>query len=803
MEDNKELMKKKVETLLEGRDPMKRIVNIECGYGDDKVSVIYIDDNGNKRIMREDFRPFLWAKTSVCSRMLFGDRTKLREMLKKWGIRCVGLRTWDDNGNSPKRMLEGFRVMFQAERCMSYNQFLRFFNAVGTPVFDKKKNKSLADSEFITISPVEQYMIYTGKRLFKGYENYDDLNRMVFDLETQGLVPERHRINQIGVRTNRGFEKIISVDCKCSEEEADRNELLAICDFLQIISELKPDIIAGHNSENFDFPFLMKRCEMIGTRYKIKSRMIIPRGGDIDEFDEMKDGSMPLTFRGLSKIKTGQEIYKASKPSILKLGGEVENYVPTIMWGYTILDSLHAVRRAQAQDSSFKKNNLKYATKYLELVKPNRVYVPGSQIRSTWEDTEYNYAFNDKNGQWMRFTDKDGNPKDGWFIGGKNPNKVGRKNNDGEWDVYDITNGKYIVERYLLDDLYETDKVELKMNESNFLIAKMLPTTFKRACTMGTAGIWKLIMMAWSFENGLAIPQYDKKRRFTGGLSRLLCVGYVGRQMKFDFNSLYPSIMLTWKIESCVDVTHAITHMLDHVLTMREYYKGKKKAAGKICDQKKAELAAYLESGGTDQDVIMQFKAEIQKWAEEKSANDKKQLPLKILGNSVFGSFGGVVFPWCDMEAAENVTCIGRQSLRLLVKFFGDRGYRAIVGDSFIGKTQFYVQFDDIPNKTFKMSVADMFNDNMSYTDVLGREYDASKKKFRVMNGNGEWVRPKYIYRHKTDKDIYEVSNGKGSVKVTEDHSLIGVDGSKINPKVLAMWNNRRKIKTRKIKFNG
>ena len=55
-----------------------------------------------------------------------------------------------------------------------------------------------------------------------------------------------------------------------------------------------------------------------------------------------------------------------------------------------------------------------------------------------------------------------------------------------------------------------------------FLIGKMLPTSFQRACTMGTAGIWKLIMLAWCYENGLGVPAFGKQRSFTGGLSRLL-----------------------------------------------------------------------------------------------------------------------------------------------------------------------------------------------------------------------------------------------------------------------------------------
>ena len=42
-----------------------------------------------------------------------------------------------------------------------------------------------------SVAPNEQFMIETGKRLFKGYESYDDLLRMQFDIETSGLVAQK------------------------------------------------------------------------------------------------------------------------------------------------------------------------------------------------------------------------------------------------------------------------------------------------------------------------------------------------------------------------------------------------------------------------------------------------------------------------------------------------------------------------------------------------------------------------------------------------------------------------------------
>jgi hypothetical protein len=40
---------------------------------------------------------------------------------------------------------------------------------------------------------------------------------------------------------------------------------------------------------------------------------------------------------------------------------------------------------------------------------------------------------------------------------------------------------------------------------------------------MGTAGQWKLIMSAWSYQNKLAIPETQSKRDF-GGLSSFIRV---------------------------------------------------------------------------------------------------------------------------------------------------------------------------------------------------------------------------------------------------------------------------------------
>lgn len=619
-----------VHKFLNGRDPMERIVNIECDYNDDRVSIIYKTENGDKRIKLDDFKPFVWAKNSVAVRMFDGDRKELKKQMLNYGIGVKALITTFTKNEVSNRLENGYKYIFYAKRKMSYQTFLTFFQKAKTPIYGDKKKKDINDKivssrEFLAVTPVEQYMISTSRRLFKGYNGYDELKRLQFDLETQGLNPEIHAIDQIGIRTNKGFEKIITITGE--GEERKLNELSAIIEFLQILSVEKPDVIAGHNSENFDWNFIIVRCQKLGT--------------SLDE--------LSLKF-------FKHPIYKKNKESVLKLGGEIEYFKPTIMWGHTIVDSLHAVRRAQAIDSNMKLANLKYVTRYLNLKKENRVYVPGQKIGEIWLETDPTYAFNNTNGDWFKISEK--RP----IVNG-----------------YEYVSGRYIVERYLLDDIWETDKVELKLNESNFLIGKMLPTTFQRACTMGTAGIWKLILLAWCYEHTLAVPSFDVSKRFTGGLSRLLKVGYADRVVKLDYNSLYPSIILTWNIASDLDISNSMVSMLEYVLSEREKYKDLKGEAGAKAKKIKAQLKNFE---GSDEEK-KKLKEEQQYWEAEASANDKKQLPLKILANSFFGGFGAPdVFPMGDVICAEKTTCVGRMSLRLMISHFNNIGYTPIVGDT-------------------------------------------------------------------------------------------------------------------------
>ena len=428
----------RIEKFLEGRDPQENIVGIEATYHEDFVTLIINDPVDGKYTKKYNYKPFLWMKHEVSTIIYGGNRSSIKAAMKKHSVKIKALEIEDGNGVTPVRMEEGYK--FMATCSASYSSLINFFREGGVDMFDVKYKKL-----FVAFAPAEQFLISTGKRLFKGMDDYNQLHRFQFDLETMGLDASTAPIFQIGMRDNRGFELILETkgDTDSEKRECERSNIIS---FFDVIIRLQPDVITGYNSENFDWPYLKRRCERLG----------------IDITDIAK------TLNPKEKIKW--------KDSMVKLGGESEHYQQTMMWGFNILDISHSVRRAQAINSNIKSWSLKYITQYSGVAKANRVYVPGDMLHKTWAD-ESIFFFDDSDGDWFKYSEG---------------NEIHeRKKAVGN---HKIVTGAYIVQRYLQDDLWETEQVDAIYNQAAYLIAKLLPTSYMRSSTMGTAGQWKLIM---------------------------------------------------------------------------------------------------------------------------------------------------------------------------------------------------------------------------------------------------------------------------------------------------------------------
>lgn len=701
-----------IEKFLSGHGEEKYIVNIEYDYDTNLIYKIKDIPGEGVVIETEPLKAFMWIKNLKKMMELLSfykkDTLLLKKKMVEYGIEIRPLRH-DDH----PRLKNGFTYIVTCTQ--GYKRMQAFFYDGGINIHSKYEKRIDIPSHFTSLAPIEQYFIGTGNRLFKGFEDYNEINKLVFDLETTGLDPETNKIFLIGCKNNRGFEKLIEAG------EDDESERQAIIEFFNTIDELKPSIIAGYNSANFDWYFIFKRCQKLGL--------------DIE--------NIAKTLREDMRIWV--------KNSILKLGNEVEEYVQTNMFGYSIIDINHSTRRAQAIDSSMKSTSLKYVCKYNKVAKQNRVYIVGDKIGKMWKSDDKFY-FDDKTGiyiknkpkiEYMDFITRDivQTQKDKIFVfgdndthsglGGQAKEMRGEQNTigiptkklpdttpesyytDSEYEdnkikinaavkliINEIKKGKtivlplngigtglaklkekapktfaflqstlkalesyvksfnevtsqYIVHRYLMDDLWETQEVDNIYNQSSFMLAKLIPTSYQRITTMGTAGLWKMLMFTWSYENDLAIPLNDEKRDFTGGLSRLYKVGFSKKLRKMDYSSLYPAIQLAHDVFPSVDITGVMKSLLKYFHSER--FKAK-------------NLAKKFGKEGNNQ---------------MKSFYERKQLPLKIFINSMFGALGApTAFNWAEVDASEGITCRARQYLRLMVKFFMKKGYTPLVLDT-------------------------------------------------------------------------------------------------------------------------
>ncbi len=572
-----------ISSFLEGNDPEEFIVACEFDYASDSIYKIKEIPGKGKEIRKDTFIPFCWVGDLHNMGFYQNSKGLQKEAMTKHGIVITKLDTHGD-----PRMEKG--LTFMVKSLKGYRSLIQFFREGGADPWSEKFKEKI-----LILPPVEQYFISKEKRLFKGFEDYDDVTRLVFDLETTSLEPKDGRIFMIGIRTNKGYNKII----ECINEE---DEAKGIREFFDIINELKPSIIGGYNSANFDWYWLFERTRLLGMDIKKIIKSLHPKHS------------------------------VTQKENMLKLANEVEKYMQTSIWGYNNIDIIHAVRRAQAINSSIKSAGLKYISEYINAKEPDRVYIGHENIGKMYTDNQ-EYWLNLKNGEYR----KKGDFMD---LDVKFP------------DTYLLTTGADIVERYLQDDLEETLKVDKEFNQASFLLATMIPTTYERVSTMGTATLWKMLMLAWSYKNNLAVPARQGKTDFVGGLSRLLKVGYSKDVLKLDFSSLYPSIQLVHDVFPECDVTGAMKGMLKYFRDTRIKYKQLAEEYYEI-DRKKSE------------------------------SYGNKQLPIKIFINSMFGALSAPqVFPWGDMYMGEQITCTGRQYLRQMIKFFMSRGYTPLVMDT-------------------------------------------------------------------------------------------------------------------------
>ena len=654
-----------IQGFLEGyNDELKYLVNVETDNAVNIAECVIHEPKKDPKIIKVKYEPFMYMKDlSLTQHELYYGKSDewLRSKQMLHGITITRLKT----GNQ-KRLVNGYCYKITSKK--SYNDIIQYLRDGGLNPYEKlrdpegnlikdDKGESIYLYRDLFYSPrlVEQFFISTQSRLFKGYEDYDNVHKVTFDIESTGLRYQIARTFAIGVRDNRGFEAILEVE----KENDDEAEIKLYQDFFNLLHYLKPAVICGFNSEEFDFDFILGRAKIL----------------------KMNIDALPTGLKEEYKMKR--------RPNTsVKYGNTAEKFTATEMWGFSVIDIMHAAKRTAAINTDIKETNLKYLAKHEKVARDNRVYIDGEDNmigRMYWENKIH--LMNDV-GEFIKIPDafqetakklhklqvNKGKLNDVQY----NALKKKYLSEDKEFVVWfkkealsknliNFIGGKKLVKMYLLDDLWETEQIDGLYNQSSFLLAKIVPTTYQRISTMGTAAIWNLLLTAWSYENDLAIPEPDVKENFSGGLARCFKSGYSKRIMKIDYASLYPMIQLEDDVFPIFDITGVIKKMLLYLTTTRNIYK--KLAAGKKLNNEEVVLLKTIDHEAHENYVNGKI------MSADQAKFKIKQLPVKILNNSLFGALGSAIsFNWSDNVCAARITCTGRLHLRHGISWFRDFG---------------------------------------------------------------------------------------------------------------------------------
>ncbi len=309
----------RTERLLYGSDPLEQVVAVEP-FGPDGVRLFR--RHGTVVVVEEDeFRPWLLAARA-----------------EPW----AALRTRP----SVEPLGGDHRLRFLVE----FASWPAFADAA-------RAAHDAGEAFFRLRSPVEQYLVRSGRTLFKGMV-FDDLRRLQLDIETTGFDPERaeSELIVVALRTSDGDEELLVLETT----EADLLQRLTA----RVVA-LDPDVIEGHNVFNFDLPFLEARAARHGV---------------------------PLAWgRDGSSIRIGQGRAR------FKVGALAMPFTPVYVHGRHVVDTYQQIQRWD-RGGRLGSYGLKNAVAELGLTRSDREFVAGERIAELWtsdRDRLLRYALDD------------------------------------------------------------------------------------------------------------------------------------------------------------------------------------------------------------------------------------------------------------------------------------------------------------------------------------------------------------------------------------------------------------------------
>jgi DNA polymerase elongation subunit (family B) len=183
---------------------------------------------------------------------------------------------------------------------------------------------------------------------------------------------------------------------------------------------------------------------------------------------------------------------------------------------------------------------------------------------------------------------------------------------------------------------------------------------------------------------------------------------------------------------------------------------------------------------------------------------DKRQLAYKVTANSLYGQCGSRTSSFYQKNIAASTTATGRQMItyakRIIEEVYGDSICNTtlmgpvltkaeyVYGDSVADYTPVYIRFNNIIDICTIESLAEKYGQHewkqCSEEGKQEKEFCEMKEGVESWSDKG-WTKLYRVIRHKLapHKKMVRILTHTGLVDVTDDHSLLLIDGSEISPK--------------------
>ena len=350
----------------------------------------------------------------------------------------------------------------------------------------------LGQRSVLSLPPEEQYLVATGRAYFRGLA-FDQLHRLQFDLETTGLDPRTARVFMISIRYPNGDTEVLEAN-----GDDDAAEAQLIRELMKRVERADPDVIENHNLHGFDLPFLDERSRALGV---------------------------PLS---LGRVRTNGLKQRAARRGARSADPNDHRRVRFVAPGRELIDTLDAVRRYDFSVRELPGHGLKAVARHLGIAAPDREYIRGDQIYSTYRS---------------------------------DPERV---------------------RRYATDDVEEVAALSRMLGGAAFALAQMVPRRYERLADAGAAtGVIDPLIVRAYIRAGVALPAHQDGdgTEHTGAALHLFASGVAHRIVKADVASLYPSLMRSFRIGPARDRLGVLLGLVDGLVERRLEAKAQGRAA--------------------------------------------------------------------------------------------------------------------------------------------------------------------------------------------------------------------------------